>query len=235
MTVKVDRFDPDAVPDHKRPRVMQFTAREGSLSVHCSRENGSLWIFATGPAGGDRGTMTVPVARAGDLLTWVGRSGERGAFQAGGASLSLRGQYPGVKVAEGERLLVVSRSTGRRVWRMRMDSEAADELLRCLVAWAKEAERGAAPERVVHENGDWTIEATRLDNGVRSFELRGPKGEDELAHTYARGEGAVVEHVDLLDVGISDELVPAETLRARAWLYRVVADDLDARKAVQGG
>jgi hypothetical protein len=69
--VTVERFDVSQATTSQRPRIVEFTSRAGTLSVHCSREDGSLWLFAVGPRGGGRGTLAFPVARAQALLEWT--------------------------------------------------------------------------------------------------------------------------------------------------------------------
>jgi hypothetical protein len=69
--VTVQRFDVSQATTSQRPRIVEFTSPTGTLSVHCSREDGSLWLFAAGPRGADRGTLAFPVARAQALLDWT--------------------------------------------------------------------------------------------------------------------------------------------------------------------
>lgn len=129
MTVKVERFTPN--PEHGRPMVASFTGREGRLAVHCSREDGSLWLFAEGPKGGDRGTVVVPVRQAGAVLAWVDdEDAETMMPSTGRGYLALR--YGGVMVGV---------PGWSRDWRMKLDPVVREELRTCLREWANAAVR----------------------------------------------------------------------------------------------
>jgi hypothetical protein len=130
MAVEVERFDVNEKPDSGRPRIVEFRGREGTLAVHVSRGDGSLWLFALGPRGGDRGTVAVSVPRAVALLAWL--DGETTGFYAGGTWIRWR------ETGDGEPFeLIVAKSVMGRHWRMRFDAPARDELLACLRGWAQ--------------------------------------------------------------------------------------------------
>lgn len=120
--VTVERFDISRVPEHGRPKVAEFTGREGSVAVHCSREDGSLWLFAKGPAGGDRGGLAVPLESAGELWLWA--ENPTPLMPVGGGWLAVRRG----------KLHVAAR--GRRALVMVFDDAALAELLTCLRSWA---------------------------------------------------------------------------------------------------
>lgn len=115
-------------PEHGRPKIASFTAREGALAVHCNRDDGALWLFATGPAGGDRGQLVFPLRRAGELLAWTSQPA---ALLSGGGSgwMSLRNG-----------VLVVGVSGWSRQLKLPF-GDAADELLLCLREWAQTVDR----------------------------------------------------------------------------------------------
>lgn len=149
MSVTVERFDVDAVPDHRRPRVASFACREGALNVHVSRDDGSLWLFAQGPAGGDRGRMVIALKQAGDLREWLDvgsrpraeASSRRMPFGGGRTYLVLRDppvRQPGVHVQ-----VVVGVSGWTRRLILPFDVQGFDELMACLREWATAAARVA--------------------------------------------------------------------------------------------
>lgn len=123
---KVERFVPN--PDHGRPRVASFSGPEGKLSVHCAREDGTLWLFADGPRGGARGEAVVPIRRAADMLRWLDQPTALMPTSRGVASLR-----------DGELYLGAPGFT--RPWKMRLDPAATDAFKLCLREWATTAQR----------------------------------------------------------------------------------------------
>lgn len=122
--VEVERFDITRHPEHGRPRVVEFRSPAGKLVVHCSRDDGSLWMFAVGPAGGDRGQVILPVRRVADVEAWV--DGNRTTGLGGGKGyLLMRGDF-----------VLVRRIGVTRDWRMEFDAEGREELLTVLREWA---------------------------------------------------------------------------------------------------
>lgn len=135
MAVAVERFAPD--PTAGRPRVAEFRHRVGRLAVHCSREDGSLWLFATGPSGGKRGEVVVPLRRAGDLVAWLDAD-ERGKVFSGGRAYLVLRESPPPDVAA---TVVVGGANGTRRLSVPFDAHALAELRACLREWALAAGR----------------------------------------------------------------------------------------------
>lgn len=128
--VEFERFDISTVPEHGRPKIVEFRGDEGRLAVHCERDTGALWLFADGPRGGARGTVVFPVRMAERLLSWL----EDGARNA---APSTQGVLWLDRADEGRRTVAVAADALRRArWRMALDEPATDELLSCLRAWA---------------------------------------------------------------------------------------------------
>lgn len=136
--VEVERFDISKVPDHGRPRVMELRGREGILGVHCSRDDGSLWLFAAGPSGGDRGHVVFPVRMAGQLAAWLDGGAENSAAPSTTGALWLDPRKADRVL--GERMLVLAHAGGaRKRWQMLLDENARDELMTALREWAEAA------------------------------------------------------------------------------------------------
>jgi hypothetical protein len=125
MTVMVERFDISLVPDHGRPEVVRFTGQAGVVQVHCDREDGSLWLFAKGPRGGERARVTVPVRLAGDVLGWLERADGEYMPSTGGR---LKVKYVGTA----PRVVVL----GREGLSLPVGEEALGEFRTCLREWA---------------------------------------------------------------------------------------------------
>lgn len=147
--IEVERFDISQVPDHGRPRVMELRGKPGVLGLHCKRDDGSLWLFAVGPAGGDRGEVVVPVRYAPQLAAWL--DGEaRGAMPStmGVLYLDPPDHWPSYRTwPDGaERMLVVRKRAGlSSKWEMPLDAAATDKLLTALREWEEACVRmGAA-------------------------------------------------------------------------------------------
>lgn len=138
MTVEIEHFDVNEHPDHGRPQAVGFSGREGTLNVHISREDGSLWMFADGPSGGDQGHVVIPVRLAGQIRTWLGSDYEGAMPSTSGALwLDLRDDAPG-------RTLVIARAAGvRRRWQMKLDPNAVREFDACLRQWSEAVMRTA--------------------------------------------------------------------------------------------
>lgn len=134
MTVVVEKFDISLVPGAGRPRIVSFTSREGELSVHCSREDGGLWLLASGPSHGDRGRVVVPVKAAESLAAWLD-SECRDSFRSGyGDSCTL---MLGA-TTKGARAVALTKITTRynaSRWSMVLDADAEVELVACLREW----------------------------------------------------------------------------------------------------
>ena len=144
MTVEVKRYDINAAPDSGRPRIVTFTSDAGQLAVHCCRESGALWMFAIGPAGGDRGKVVFGLSRAADVLAWVEDPERRASVL-----YSLHGWMTIREKAERGDVLTVGQSGWARQWHMPLDDAARDEMLLCMRQWATavlaETEREAEP------------------------------------------------------------------------------------------
>lgn len=69
MTARVEHLTPD--PGSGRPPHFKVSAEEGGVSINFERESGALWLFAYGPAGGDRGAVVFPPRQAEAVKLWV--------------------------------------------------------------------------------------------------------------------------------------------------------------------
>lgn len=123
----ITRYDPDE--SHGRPLVMRIIGEEGQLAVHCDRETGGLWLFASGPRGGDKGGVVFGLKAAADVAAWAQEPTERPLVFNGALLLRER--------AEGWKLHVVPR--GRPMWTITLDAAALEELRTCLREWARAA------------------------------------------------------------------------------------------------
>lgn len=134
---EVERFDVSKVPDHGRPRVVEFSAPEGRLALHVSREDGSLWLFGEGPRGGQHGPAVFPLSMAERMLTWLDGGAQ-------GAAPSTMGVV-WLDRNEDERKLVIKKDAmHQRGLTMPFDSNAVKELTTALREWATlVASRGA--------------------------------------------------------------------------------------------
>ena len=141
----VERFDIDEHPDHGRPLVARFKGEGGALHVHVKRDDGSLWVFGYGPAGGDRGTWVCHLRRAGQLAEWLDGDISGGEWGIRGLS---GGQGYVLSVADGEgaregmrklRLRKLGSLSARAVLSVFVKPEEADEFVTCLREWATAA------------------------------------------------------------------------------------------------
>lgn len=130
--IEIDR--PAALdPTHGRPRVLALTGREGRLAVHIQRDDGSLWLFASGPKGGDRGKVVVATRVADKLAAWIADECADTFHYTGRGWITLR---PG---PDGDRTVVVGTSGLSRTWKMRLDPASLAILVECLHGWATAA------------------------------------------------------------------------------------------------
>jgi hypothetical protein len=127
VSVTIERFAPD--PSHGRPRVMALSSKAGTLNVHVQVEDRSLWLFAVGPAGGNRGDLAFGTKRAGEVLAWT-QAPER----------PLGGVRGYMVIRNGS--LIVGMGGWSRQWQMKLDDAARDELLTWLSEWASRAPAG---------------------------------------------------------------------------------------------
>lgn len=127
----IERFNIDEQPTAGRPRVLALRGDAGELAVHVLRENGSLWLYATGPRGGDRGMVVIPTRRAGALAEWL-RDGCRNAAPSTTGALWIEDD------GEGNLRAIVAERAGRRDrWTLKLDAEMHAELTTCLSSWAE--------------------------------------------------------------------------------------------------
>lgn len=114
-------------PDAGRPKVAALTSRrQGSLDIHLSRD-GSLWLFAVGPSGGNRGELHFRIADAPDLLKWM-EAPDR-LLPAGHAWIKL----------EDDDTLIVGIPGHKRKWRLDLNHDAVIGFNRFIHAWATAA------------------------------------------------------------------------------------------------
>jgi hypothetical protein len=124
---RVELFAPSV--EHGRPKLASFSGPEGELACHVSREDGSLWLFAHGPSGGDRGFVLVQVGEAHRLGAWLD-DGPAGAFHASASRSSW------LELAAGS-VTVASISTryNMKRWSLDLDDAAERQLRELLSAW----------------------------------------------------------------------------------------------------
>lgn len=133
--MKIERHDIAEHPEHGRPRILTIEGKEGALHVHVERERGTLFIYAIGPMGGDRGRVVIGAPRAHEVRQWL-RSGERPLYGGDGVYLWLTNWRD-------ERIVRMGKSSvSSKVWRMVIDDEAEAVLRECLTAWADQASVG---------------------------------------------------------------------------------------------
>lgn len=123
MTVTVERFEPN--PDHGRPKIVSFKGRAGTLAIHVERDSGTLWLYPTGPSGGDRGQVVFSPARAAAAAEWCMAPEELLVGVRGW--IALRG---GVLHVDGG---------ARQRLHLQLDGESTTALLECVDAWAARA------------------------------------------------------------------------------------------------
>lgn len=123
----MERIRPN--PEHGRPVIALLTSRDGQVSINCARETGALWLFATGPYGGDRGHVVLGLSRADAVLAWL--DAPDGLLLGGASSswLSLRGKV----------LHLGGRAAARGGLKLTLDDDVRDEFLLCLREWASVA------------------------------------------------------------------------------------------------
>lgn len=129
----VQRFEPE--PSHGRPRIAEFAGPEGAFSVHCNREDGSLWLFASGPRGGERGRAAWGQHRADEMLAWLDHDDRSPLF--GGEGLI----YWFARIEGGARVLQMDTQGARRGFGLHLDPAAVDEFKVCLREWAEAVKR----------------------------------------------------------------------------------------------
>lgn len=126
---EVKLFDPARSPDSGRPVVLELHGPEGKLAVHCERGSNALYVYATGPRGGDRGYVAFGPKRAGEVLSLVAGADDGEALYGAGAWLELTAAR------------VELRPHAQHGWRMTLVGEAREHLLACLREWAATAKR----------------------------------------------------------------------------------------------
>lgn len=122
-------FDPALSPDSGRPRVLELHGPEGKLAVHCERATGALYVYATGPRGGDRGYVAFGQNRAGEVLALVEGADDGEALYGAGSWLELTAAR------------VELRPHAQHGWRMALVGDAREHLLTCLREWATAVRR----------------------------------------------------------------------------------------------
>lgn len=196
MAVEVERFNIDEHPEHGRPLVVRFTGKKGRLEVRVERSNGALWIFATGPQGGERGQVVVSPTRAGDAIAFT-EAGPDGRYVLGGSDyrFSIRRPWRDREVdnVTTDRLVSMTRGTSLNSFTLRFEAPQLDELFTCLREWAGASLAATLPAPVV---GEWFARGP-LPGGTFDQQvawLRAGPGVDRLARIVgAPGRDGVPE------------------------------------------
>lgn len=128
----VTRHDPAAHPDHGRPCILELKGKAGKLAVHVSRDDRSLWLFATGPSGGDRGRVCLATRLAPQLAEWLA-GGCEGSFVLGGGSSNF---MVGADVVSVWR---ITARYNRASWEMPLEPDVRAVLVEALHGWANAA------------------------------------------------------------------------------------------------
>lgn len=149
MAVEVERFDVDQQPEVGRPLVARFGEKgKGSLNVRVQRDDGSLWLWAMGPQGGDHGHVAFGVNRARGVVDFAnaitstdGRYGVGPSMGGGDYALRVRRPWKDRAIDEEttDRLVSITKGMGMRSFALRFDAAALDELRTCLRTWASVA------------------------------------------------------------------------------------------------
>jgi hypothetical protein len=129
MRTAVERFKPD--PMHGRPKIATFTTSEGELAVHCARDDGSLWVFAHGPRGGDRGECAWGLGRANEVLGWLDRDDRSPLYSSHGWLVVS------ARVVGGGVILSMFKGGSLRSFSISLDEAAHREFRTCLREWAE--------------------------------------------------------------------------------------------------
>lgn len=131
----VRTFNINSLPDHhRRPCIAEFMDSGGKLAIHCDRDDGSLWLFATGPRGGDRGKIAFALSRAGFVRAWC----QQGCV---GAIYGAR-HWVNINVDHVE---IHPHGRAER-WKLTLSPDARAELVLAIRSWAEAAERLATTE-----------------------------------------------------------------------------------------
>lgn len=125
---------PEPSPDAGRPCILRLSGKKGALAVHFELDTKALWLFGTGPAGGQYGPAVFPPSMAARVAEWAEDGGWKPAPSSMGVLLLDW-------LNEDERKLKLTSSIGnsRAWWSMPIDSQACDVLLGCIREWAAQA------------------------------------------------------------------------------------------------
>jgi hypothetical protein len=141
MTVTTERHEAD--PTHGRPRILTIKGREGEVSVHVDRESKALWLFATGPRGGDRGRWAVAPSRTTEVQHWLAGVHE----PIYGAEHYLR-VVERARTGARVRQLELFKSAMGRWFTLELDGDAEAELRLAVGTWVEACEAAGAREVV---------------------------------------------------------------------------------------
>lgn len=144
--VTVERFDVDAEEQRAvgRPRVAAFSVpKRGRFDARVQRDDGSLWLWAIGPSGGDRGRVVFGLKRAAlvlDFANAITASNDGGGPSLSGGEYALRVRRPwkdhAVDEETTDRLVSVTKGLSLKPFTLRFDAAALDELATLLREWA---------------------------------------------------------------------------------------------------
>lgn len=133
VPVKIVREYPGDHPEHRRPRVASYEGEAGEIHVHINREDGALWLFILGPAGGERGRLAVHPDHRQRVAAFLDSDMADTLWgNAHGFSMAPTGSTDGSREAWLQRGFT-------RPWRMRFDAAAAEDFKDCLRAWLESA------------------------------------------------------------------------------------------------
>lgn len=209
MTVEVKRHDVNEQPDSGRPLVAQFIDEKGRrLDVRVQRDDGSLWLWAMGPANGDRGKVVLGLRRAADAIEFANsiretdsRYGSGPSLGAGEFALRVRRPWKDRAVDEEttDRLVSVVKGMSMHAFSLRFDEAALDELAVLLREWGT---TGIAAGEPAPRAGEFFARG-ELPRGtveqVRAWVQAGPKG--RLCQIRDDSEGGLVIFCDVLRLG----------------------------------
>lgn len=191
-TVEVEHFDVNSEEQARagRPLVARFKLLRdgrgrGSLDVRVRRDNGELSIWAMGPSGGERGTITIGLNRAYEVVAFVNASHDepvagRGRAILGSSQcyLTLRRPYKDRQedLTTADRIVHVGKGGSLNAFTIRFGPAQLAELMTLLREWAATALAGAEGKPQI---GAWYAKGA-LPAGtaeqIKAWVMAGPEG-----------------------------------------------------------
>jgi hypothetical protein len=189
MAVEVERFDVNSEEQQGagRPRVACFRVpKEGQIDVRVQRDDGSLWLWALGPAGGERGHIVLAMNRAlmaVEFANAIHATDERygaGPGLSGGSNYALRVRRPwkdrAIDTETTDRLVSVTKGMGMASFTLRFDEAALDELATLMREWGATTLAATEEKPVIGEFFGRGQMPGGTPEQVRAWVQAGPEG-----------------------------------------------------------